>query len=42
MDLKIRDLHIQFENVAMELGIDKIEALFEVFLGHMCTFLLKK
>ena len=29
MDLKISDLPPQFENIAIELGIDKIKALFK-------------
>ena len=31
MDLKISDLPPQFENIAIELGLDKIKALFKEF-----------
>ena len=34
MELKISDLPPQFENIAIELGIDKIKALFKEFGGH--------
>ena len=42
MDLKISDLPPQFENIAIELGIDKVKALFKEFGGHQYTFILKK
>ena len=43
MDLKISDLPPQFENIAIELGIDKIKRLYLKNLeGHQYTFLLKK
>lgn len=42
MDLKISDLPPQFENIAIELGIDKIKALFKEFGGTSVTFLLKR
>ena len=31
MELKISDLPLQFKNIAIELGIDKIKALFKEF-----------
>ena len=33
MDLKISDLPPQFENIAIEIGIDKIKALFKAYGG---------
>ena len=42
MDLKISDLPPQFENIAIELGIDKIKALFKDLGEHQYTFLLKR
>ena len=33
MELKISDLPPQFENIAIELGIDKVKALFKEFGG---------
>ena len=35
MDLKISDLPPQFENIAIELGIDNIKALFKEFGGNI-------
>ena len=31
MELKISDLSLQFKNIAIELGIDKIKVLFKEF-----------
>ncbi|WGX77877.1 hypothetical protein QJS64_21925 (plasmid) [Paraclostridium bifermentans] len=42
MDLKMSDLPPQFENIAMEIGIDRVKALFKEFGEHLCTFLLKR
>ena len=42
MDLKISDLHPQFENIAMELGIDKVKALFKEFGGTLVYFPIEK
>ena len=42
MELKISDLPPQFENIAIELGIDKIKAYLKNLGGHQCTFLLEK
>ena len=42
MDLKIRDLPPQFENIAIELGIDKIKALFKEFGGTSVYFHTEK
>ena len=38
MELKISDLPPQFENIAIELGIDKIKALFKEFGGTSVVF----
>ncbi len=42
MDLKMSDLPPQFENIAMEIGIDRVKALFKEFGRHQFTFLLKR
>ena len=42
MDLKISDLPPQFENIAIELGIDKIKALFKEFGGTSVYFPTEK
>ena len=42
MDLKISDLPPQFENIAIELGIDKVKALFKEFLGTSVHFPTEK
>lgn len=42
MDLKISDLPPQFENIAIELGIDNIKALFKEFGGTSVYFPTKK
>ena len=42
MELKISDLPLQFENIAIELGIDKIKALFKEFGGTSVYFPKKK
>lgn len=33
MELKISDLPLQFENIAIEIRIDKVKALFKEFWG---------
>lgn len=38
MDLKMSDLPPQFENIAIEIGIDRVKALFKEFGG---TYVLK-
>ena len=42
MDLKISDLPPQFENIAIELGIDKVKALFKEFGGTSVYFHTEK
>ncbi|MGL5713575.1 MAG: Mor transcription activator family protein [Paraclostridium sp.] len=42
MELKISDLPSQFENIAIELGIDKIKALFREFGGTSVYFPTEK
>ena len=42
MELKISDLPPQFENIAIELGIDKIKALFKEFGGTSVYFPTEK
>ena len=42
MELKISDLPPQFENIAVELGIDKIKALFKEFGGTSVYFHTEK
>ena len=42
MDLKISDLPPQFENIAIELGIDNIKALFKEFGGTSVYFPTEK
>ena len=42
MELKISDLPPQFENIAVELGIDKIKALFKEFGGTSVYFPTEK
>ena len=42
MDLKISDLPSQFENIAIEIGIDKIKALFKEFGGTSVYFPTEK
>ncbi|MDB8791352.1 Mor transcription activator family protein [Romboutsia sp. 1001216sp1] len=42
MDLKISDLPPQFENIAMEPGIDKVKALFKEFGGTSVYFPTEK
>ena len=42
MDLKISDLPPQFENIAIELGIDKVKALFKEFGGTSVYFPTEK
>ena len=42
MDLKMRDLPPQFENIAMEIGIDRVKALFKEFGGTSVYFPTEK
>ena len=42
MNLKISDLPPQFENIAMEIGIDKVKALFKEFGGTSVYFPTEK
>ena len=42
MELKISDLPLQFENIAIELGIDKMKALFKEFGGTSVYFPTEK
>ena len=42
MELKISDLPPQFENIAIELGIDKVKALFKEFGGTSVYFHTEK
>lgn len=42
MDLKISDLPPQFENIATELGIDNVKALFKEFGGTSVYFPTEK
>ena len=42
MELKISDLPPQFENIARELGIDKVKALFKEFGGTSVYFPTEK
>ena len=42
MKLKISDLPLQFENIAIEIGIDKIKALFKEFGGTSVYFPTEK
>lgn len=42
MDLKMSDLPPQFENIAMELGIDRVKALFKEFGGTSVYFPTEK
>jgi hypothetical protein len=42
MELKISDLPPQFENIAIELGIDNIKALFKEFGGTSVYFPTEK
>ncbi len=42
MKLKISDLPPQFENIAIELGIDKVKALFKEFGGTSVYFPTEK
>ena len=42
MELKISDLPPQFENIAIELGIDKVKALFKEFRVTSVYFLTKR
>lgn len=42
MDLKISDLPLQFENIALKLGIDKTKLLFEEFGGTSVYFPTEK
>ena len=42
MKLKISDLPTQFENIALELGIDSIKALFREFGGTSVYFPTEK
>ncbi|MGL5328421.1 MAG: Mor transcription activator family protein [Peptostreptococcaceae bacterium] len=42
MELKISDLPPQFENIASELGIDKVKALFKEFGGTSVYFPTEK
>ncbi|WP_195948406.1 Mor transcription activator family protein [Paraclostridium bifermentans] len=42
MDLKMSDLPPQFENIAMEIGIDRVKALFKEFGGTSVYFPTEK
>ena len=42
MELKISDLPPQLENIAIELGIDKVKALFKEFGGTSVYFHTEK
>ncbi|WP_195948286.1 Mor transcription activator family protein [Paraclostridium bifermentans] len=42
MDLKMSDLPIQFENIAIEIGIDRVKALFKEFGGTSVYFPTEK
>ena len=42
MDLKMSDLHTQFENIAMRVGIDITKVLFEEFGGTSVYFPTEK
>ena len=42
IELKISDLAPQFENIAIELGIDKVKALFKDFWGTSVYFSTEK
>ncbi len=42
MELKISDLPEQFENIAQELGIEKVKALFKEFGGTSVYFPTEK
>ena len=42
MDLKMSDLPPQFENIAMEIGIDRVKALFKEFGGTYVYFPTEK
>lgn len=42
MDLKMSDLPPQFENIAMEIGIDRVKALFKEFWGTSVYFPTEK
>lgn len=42
MDLKMSDLPQQFENIAMEIGIDRVKALFKEFGGTSVYFPTEK
>ena len=42
MDLKMSDLPPQFENIAIEIGIDRVKALFKEFGGTSVYFPTEK
>ncbi|WP_394867505.1 Mor transcription activator family protein [Paraclostridium bifermentans] len=42
MDLRMSDLPPQFENIAMEIGIDRVKALFKEFGGTSVYFPTEK
>ncbi|OXX84127.1 hypothetical protein AVM15_06265 [Paraclostridium benzoelyticum] len=42
MDLKMSDLPPQFENIAMEIGIDRVKVLFKEFGGTSVYFPTEK
>ena len=42
MNLRVSDLPVQFENIALELGIDKMKLLFKEFGGSSVYFPTEK